>query len=69
MLALARGLAARGGLGAASELLGAWWARAGFASAAAAAKPVVEKEFLIYRWDPDSGEAPRYDSYKVDINA
>lgn len=71
MLALARGLSLRGGLGAATELLGAGWARAGFSASAtaAAAKPVVEKEFLIYRWDPDSGEAPRYDSYKVDINA
>ena len=39
------------------------------ATAAAASKPVVEKEFLVYRWNPDSGEAPKYDSYKVDINA
>lgn len=39
------------------------------AASTAAAKPVVEKEFLVYRWNPDSGEAPKYDSYKVDINA
>ena len=37
--------------------------------AAPAAKPVVEREFLIYRWNPDSAEPPKYDSYKVDINA
>lgn len=67
MLALARGITARSGLGGVSGVLGMGWARA--ASAAAASKPVVEKEFLIYRWEPDSGEAPRYDSYKVDINA
>lgn len=39
------------------------------AAAAPASKPVVEKEFLVYRWNPDSAEAPKYDSYKVDINA
>lgn len=39
------------------------------AGAAAASKAVVEKEFLVYRWNPDSSEAPKYDSYKVDINA
>ena len=48
------------------------WAR-GSASAAApaavaGAKPVLEKEFLIYRWNPDTGEAPTYQSYKVDVN-
>ena len=26
------------------------------------------KEFQIYRWDPDSGENPRVDIYKVDMN-
>ena len=44
-------------------------AAAGAASPAAASKPVVEKEFLVYRWNPDSAEAPKYDSYKIDINA
>lgn len=39
------------------------------AGAAAGSKPVVEKEFLVYRWDPDSAQPPKYDSYKVDINA
>ena len=43
---------------------------AGIATAAeAAAKPAVAKEFLVYRWNPDSGEPPKYDSYKIDINA
>lgn len=36
---------------------------------APAGKPVLEKEFLVYRWNPDSGEDPTYQSYKVDINA
>lgn len=37
---------------------------------AAGNKPVVEKDFLIYRWNPDnSNEAPRYQTYKVDINS
>lgn len=44
-------------------------ATAAAAAAAPASKPVVEKEFLIYRWNPDSAEPPKYDSYKVDINA
>ncbi|PSC70794.1 Succinate dehydrogenase [ubiquinone] iron-sulfur mitochondrial [Micractinium conductrix] len=39
------------------------------AGATPPAKPVVEKEFLVYRWNPDSAEPPKYDSYKVDINA
>ena len=63
MLALARGLGRGAQLG--------QWARAAASAAGAAApasKPVVEKEFLVYRWDPDSSEAPKYDSYKVDIN-
>ena len=69
MLALARSLQGRGSL-VASELQSLVRAVATAAtSAPAAAKPVVEKEFLVYRWDPDSGEAPRYDTYKVDINA
>lgn len=39
------------------------------AAPATAAKPQLLKEFLVYRWDPDTGAKPRYDSYKVDINA
>ena len=39
------------------------------AAAATSAKPVLEKEFLIYRWNPDSSEPPKYDSFKVDINS
>ena len=32
-------------------------------------KPVVEKEFLIYRWDPENEDKPKYQSYKVDLNS
>lgn len=39
------------------------------AAPATNAKPQLLKEFLVYRWDPDAGAKPRYDSYKVDINA
>jgi succinate dehydrogenase / fumarate reductase, iron-sulfur subunit len=34
--------------------------------AAAGAKNV--KTFRIYRWDPDSGENPRIDSYEIDLD-
>lgn len=27
------------------------------------------QEFQVYRWNPDAPEAPKYVSYKVDINA
>ena len=27
------------------------------------------KSFKIYRYDPDSGENPRYDSFEVDLDA
>jgi succinate dehydrogenase / fumarate reductase iron-sulfur subunit len=27
------------------------------------------KEFRVYRWDPDSGENPRTDSYEIDLDA
>jgi len=27
------------------------------------------KRFKIYRWDPDSGENPRTDTYDVDLDA
>eukprot|EP01025_Chloroclados_australasicus_P011930 TRINITY_DN1536_c0_g1_i1.p1 TRINITY_DN1536_c0_g1~~TRINITY_DN1536_c0_g1_i1.p1 ORF type:complete len:300 (+),score=12.96 TRINITY_DN1536_c0_g1_i1:72-902(+) len=33
-----------------------------------AAKPKLEKEFLVYRWNPDGSNKPEYQSYKVDIN-
>lgn len=39
------------------------------APASQQAKPVVDKSFLVYRWNPDSSEAPKYQEYKVDINA
>ena len=32
-------------------------------------KPVMEKEFLVYRWDPERESQPQYQSYKVDLNA
>lgn len=35
----------------------------------AAAKPVLMKEFQIYRWNPDAPDKPHYKSYKVDINS
>jgi hypothetical protein len=38
-------------------------------AAATKTKPVLEKEFMVYRWNPDSSENPRYQSYKVDINS
>eukprot|EP00793_Prasinoderma_coloniale_P007041 PRCOL_00006893-RA len=51
------------------------WANAvrGSASAAQVAEAPVKdelmKEFKIYRWNPDSGEAPKMESFNVDINA
>ena len=27
------------------------------------------KKFKIYRYDPDSGENPRYDNFEVDLDA
>merc|ERR1719217_11640 len=51
------------------------WANAvrGSASAAQVAEAPVKdelmKEFKIYRWNPDSGEAPKLESFNVDINA
>ena len=39
------------------------------AVALAGSKPVMMKEFQVYRWDPDTPDAkPNYVSYKVDIN-
>jgi hypothetical protein len=38
-------------------------------AAPVAAKPVVERDFLIYRWDPEQPDTPTYKTYKVDINS
>jgi hypothetical protein len=38
-------------------------------SASSASKPAAEKEFLVYRWDPEREGQPQYQSYKVDLNA
>lgn len=35
----------------------------------ATGKPELIREFQIYRWDPDKDPKPRYETYKVDINA
>jgi hypothetical protein len=32
-------------------------------------KTVLEKEFLVYRWDPEKEGAPEYKTYKVDLNS
>ncbi|GBF93479.1 hypothetical protein Rsub_06612 [Raphidocelis subcapitata] len=40
------------------------------AAPSASSKPVMLKEFQVYRWDPDIPDAkPNYASYKVDINS
>ncbi|KAG2500245.1 hypothetical protein HYH03_001823 [Edaphochlamys debaryana] len=31
-------------------------------------KPPLTKEFMIYRWNPDGTEKPRYQTYQVDLN-
>lgn len=36
--------------------------------AAAPSNDGLQREFLVYRWSPETGGKPRYDSYKVDIN-
>ncbi|GMH43622.1 hypothetical protein BSKO_11544 [Bryopsis sp. KO-2023] len=38
------------------------------AATATGNKPSLLKEFLVYRWDPDTPDKPAYKSYKVDIN-
>ena len=38
------------------------------AEAAAPSNDGLQREFLVYRWSPETGGKPRYDSYKVDIN-
>eukprot|EP00877_Chromochloris_zofingiensis_P009897 jgi/Chrzof1/5160/Cz15g13230.t1_SDH2[v5.2] len=39
------------------------------AAATQSAKPALVKQFEIYRWNPDSPDKPKYQSYKVDINS
>lgn len=39
------------------------------ASTATSGKAVLEKEFLVYRWDPEKDGPPEYKSYKVDLNS
>lgn len=34
----------------------------------ASGKPVLTKEFDVYRWDPDNEGKPAYKRYTVDIN-
>ena len=71
MFALARravGRAASSGkaLGAARVVTSSAAPEAAAAAAAApAAKPANVQEFQIYRWDPDTGGKPRYQTYKV----
>ncbi|CAL5222052.1 g4350 [Coccomyxa viridis] len=36
---------------------------------AAATKTPLNREFQVYRWDPDNGGKPAYKSYDVDINS
>jgi succinate dehydrogenase (ubiquinone) iron-sulfur subunit len=38
-------------------------------SASSTGKPALNKEFLVYRWDPEEGGPPTYQSYKVDLNS
>jgi len=38
------------------------------AAPAAAAKVQNLQEFQVYRWDPESGDKPRYQTYSVDTN-
>ncbi len=74
MHALIRGLQSKAGLLSSELQLGVRAAataagQATQAAGAAAAKPTMDKEFLVYRWSSESDAPPRYDSYKVDINA
>jgi|EP00982_Pelagococcus_subviridis_P002004 succinate dehydrogenase (ubiquinone) iron-sulfur subunit len=39
------------------------------AASSASSKPSNLQEFQIYRWDPETGGKPRYQTYKVDTNA
>jgi len=44
-----------------------WWKAAETFASITEPQP-LEKEFLVYRWSPEDGGKPRYDSYKVDLN-
>lgn len=39
------------------------------ASTASSGKSPLNKEFQVYRWDPDNAGKPNYQSYDVDINS
>jgi succinate dehydrogenase (ubiquinone) iron-sulfur subunit len=39
------------------------------AEAAAPSNEALTREFQVYRWDPETGGKPRYQSYNVDINS
>jgi hypothetical protein len=34
-----------------------------------ATKAPLNKEFQVYRWNPDDGKAPSYETYTVDLNS
>lgn len=38
------------------------------AAKAPLSKPPLYKEFQVYRWNPDTGDKPKYQTYQVDIN-
>lgn len=38
-------------------------------SSSSTSKPPLEREFMIYRWDPENEDKPTYQTYKVDLNA
>lgn len=70
MFSLARRAASRAGFTRALDLTrvvttSASQEAAAAAAAAPAAKPANVQEFQIYRWDPDTGGKPRYQTYKV----
>ena len=62
MFSLARRAASRAGFTRALDLTRVVTTSA---AAAPAAKPANVQEFQIYRWDPDTGGKPRYQTYKV----
>lgn len=37
-------------------------------SSSAAVTTPLEREFMVYRWHPEDGGKPRYQSYKIDLN-
>lgn len=56
-------------LGLAERLGKTWlWENGVPLTTAAAQKAPLYKDFKIYRWSPDTGEKPHYQTYKVDIN-